>query len=89
MFYTKEDAESITPTKGSFSRKEGGRIAATYINMIFCNGIIVVPTFNCHTDEIALKVMKELFPSKKIVGVYSKELNLGGGNIHCMSQQQP
>ena len=89
MFYTKQEAESIIQTKASFPRKEGTRIAATYINMIFCNDIIVIPTFNCYTDEIALKVMKELFPSKKVVGVFSRELNLGGGNIHCMSQQQP
>jgi agmatine deiminase len=87
MYYTKE--ESMSPVKGSFHRKTDTRMASTYINMIFCNEMIVVPTFNQPTDAIALKIMADLFPKKKVVGVYSRDLNLGGGNIHCMSQQQP
>lgn len=89
QFYTKEEEQEILLKKGSFARVAGTRIASSYINMIFCNDVIVVPTFNCHTDELALNVVKGLFPTKKVVGVYSRELNLGGGNIHCMSQQQP
>jgi len=51
--------------------------------------VVVVPTFNCSTDKEAIRLLTEIFPTKKVVGVYDKDILLGGGNIHCMSQQQP
>ena len=76
-------------TDGSFVRKANVRLAASHVNLIITNDVVVVPTFNCSTDSRALKTMSEIFPDKKIVGVYAREIVLGGGNIHCMSQQQP
>jgi agmatine deiminase len=33
--------------------------------------------------------MQQIFPERRIIGVPSREILLGGGNIHCMTQQQP
>ena len=45
--------------------------------------------FNDRNDDKARQKLAELFPSHEIVGVYAREILLGGGNIHCITQQQP
>jgi Peptidylarginine deiminase and related enzymes len=40
-------------------------------------------------DKKAIDAMKDVFPDKNVVGVRSKEVLLGGGNIHCITQQVP
>lgn len=39
-------------------------------------------------DEEAIELFQLLFPERRVVGVYSKDILLGGGNIHCITQQQ-
>ena len=43
----------------------------------------------CATGCRALKILAEVFPDRKVVGVATREILLGGGNIHCITQQQP
>jgi hypothetical protein len=33
--------------------------------------------------------LKRLFPRREIVGVPGREILLGGGNVHCITQQVP
>lgn len=40
-------------------------------------------------DKEAKAILQQLFPDKKIVMVAGREILLGGGNIHCITQQQP
>ena len=90
LYYTKSEAKSLPSTDdGSFARKGGTRMAASHVNLIITNDVIVVPIFHCSSDNEAIKAVSEVFPNKKVVGVYAREILLGGGNIHCMSQQQP
>ena len=37
----------------------------------------------------ALRKLQALFPTRKVVGVPGREILLGGGNIHCITQQVP
>jgi len=48
-----------------------------------------MPTFNDPNDELAVKTLQELYPDRKIETVYAREILLGGGNIHCITQQVP
>ena len=40
-------------------------------------------------DAAAARTLKRLFPSRKVIGVATREVLLGGGNIHCITQQVP
>lgn len=53
------------------------------------NGGTIVPTFGDLRDAGALATLQELLPGCKVVGVPARKILLGGGNIHCITQQQP
>ncbi|CAM3916303.1 agmatine deiminase [Mesobacillus zeae] len=86
---TKEEAEGVDHVEGTLPRVEGDRLAASYVNYYTPNGGVVVPLFNDPNDEKALELFRELYPDRKVVGVPAREILLGGGNIHCITQQQP
>ena len=67
----------------------GNRLAGSYVNFYIANGGIVMPLFDDPQDEKALKTVEKLFPERQVRGVQSREILLGGGNIHCITQQQP
>ena len=41
------------------------------------------------SDAQAWRVLKRLFPTRTVLGVPTREVLLGGGNIHCITQQVP
>lgn len=84
-----EESGGVDPVEGTMPRLEGDRLAASYINFLLVNGGAIVPVFNDPHDKIALAKLQELLPERKVVGVYAREILLGGGNIHCITQQQP
>jgi agmatine deiminase len=67
----------------------GQRLPASYANFYIANKIVLVPTFNDPADRVALETLAALFPSRTIVPVYCRDLVLGLGTIHCMTQQLP
>ena len=89
MFLTREEAASIQPSQHALPRKEGMPIADCYINFYLANGGVIVPTFNQPTDDIALQTLADIFPERRVVGVPAREIGIGGGLIHCITQQQP
>jgi len=89
MYITEEEARDIDFVDGARAREAGERLAGSYINFYIANEGIIVPIFDDIHDENALKKLGELFPEREIVGVYAREILLGGGNIHCITQQQP
>lgn len=90
VLITKEESEGVDSVDGTLPREEGDRQAASYANFYIVNGGIVFPTFNDPVyDKKAEEVLKAIFPNREIVGVYAREVILGGGNIHCITQQQP
>jgi agmatine deiminase len=67
----------------------GQRLPASYANFYIANKIVLVPVFNDPADRIALDRLAALFPDRTIVPVYCRDLVLGLGTIHCMTQQMP
>jgi agmatine deiminase len=68
---------------------EGRRLPASYGNFYIANQLVLVPTFNDPNDRIALNILAELFPSRKVVGIHCGDFIWGLGALHCMTQQQP
>ena len=65
------------------------RLPASYANFYIGNSVVLVPTFNDPADRVALGIISELFPKRRVVGIYSKDFVLGLGTIHCSTQQEP
>ncbi len=86
---TAEESRGVLTMEGTLPRQAGDRLAASYINFYFCNGGVIVPSFNDPRDAQALEQLQKLIPDRKVVGVYAREILLGGGNIHCITQQRP
>jgi agmatine deiminase len=89
LFMTETESWDIDLRPGSRPRKAGDRLAGSYINFYMANNAIVMPLFSDPHDPAAQQVMADLFPGRKIVGVQAREILLGGGNIHCITQQVP
>lgn len=68
---------------------EGFRLPASYANFYIANKLVLVPTFNDASDRVALNTLARLFPDREVVGIPCRDLVLGLGTIHCMTQQQP
>jgi agmatine deiminase len=68
---------------------DGQRLPASYANFYLANGIVIVPTFNDPNDRVALDKLADLFPDRRVVGIACRDLVLGLGTLHCMTQQQP
>jgi agmatine deiminase len=68
---------------------EGQRLPASYANFYIANKLVVVPTFHDSNDRVALNTLARLFPDREVVGIACRDLVLGLGTIHCMTQQQP
>jgi agmatine deiminase len=67
----------------------GQRLPASYANFYIANDRVLVPTFNDANDRIALGVLAELFPGRKVIGIHAVDLVWGLGTLHCLTQQQP
>ncbi len=89
LFITREESEGVKAVEGTLPREEGLRLAGSYINFYIVNGGVIVPTFDDPHDTAALDSLQALFPERKVVGIPAREILLGGGNIHCITQQQP
>ena len=67
----------------------GQRLPASYANFYIANGLVIVPTFNDANDRVALNKLAKVFPGREVVGIHCRDLVLGLGTLHCMTQQEP
>lgn len=87
MFTTDEEARGVVDSGEAVAREAGDRLAASYVNFIMPNGAIIFPTFGDEKyDKLAEEQFKRIFPERQVIGFYSRELLLGGGNLHCLTQ---
>jgi agmatine deiminase len=64
-------------------------LPASYANFYIANHVVLAPTFGDPEDRTALNTLARLFPGREIVGIPCRDLVLGLGTLHCMTQQQP
>jgi agmatine deiminase len=73
------------------TRGDGTVVAIPYLNFYLCNGAAIVPLSeqDADMDAEALRRLGALLPERQIVGVPGRTLALGGGGVHCITQQVP
>ena len=90
VIVTEAEIEGIDSVEGTLERVAGTFMGGSYINFYLANSGCVVPLYNDPADAIALDTLQKLMPERKVVGVKSgREILLGGGMVHCITQQQP
>ena len=63
---------------------------SSYINFYIANDAIIFPIFGDDVaDQNAMNIIKSQFPNRQIVCLDGHDILMGGGNIHCITQQQP
>jgi agmatine deiminase len=83
------EAAGVVPRPGTHPRRAGDRMAASYVNFYPTATRVVFPLLDERFDEQAAEALAGCFPEREIVGVPAREILLGGGNIHCITQQVP
>lgn len=86
---TAREARGVEVAVGSAPRRAGTRLAGSYVNFYITNGGIIMPLLDPRHDRAAASSLKRLFPRRRVVGVPAREILLGGGNVHCITQQVP
>ena len=86
---TEEECAGVDLVAGSQERDPSIRLAGSYVNFLIVNGGIVAPSFDDPVDAEAKSILERVFPEHQVVMVPGREILLGGGNIHCITQQQP
>lgn len=84
-----EEAEGVDAAAGTVPRRAGDRLAASYVNFYLGNSRVVYPLLDPRHDEEAAAILRRCFPEREVVGVPAREILLGGGNVHCITQQVP
>lgn len=89
LYATQQECDGVDLVAGSQERHPSVRLAGSYVNFLIVNGGIIAPSFDDPLDSQAQALLQQLFPEHEVVMVPGRELLLGGGNIHCLTQQQP
>ncbi len=84
-----KDADSIDVATGAIPREEGEISIASYMNFLITNDAIILPQYGDENDALAVEQIHEMFPGYAVEPVRTEEIAYGGGNIHCITQQQP
>ena len=62
---------------------------SSYVNAYLANGAVIVPGYGYDRDAEAVETYQRLYPDREVVQVQIGHIALGGGGIHCITQQQP
>jgi agmatine deiminase len=77
------------PSPGAVTDPEGQLLPASYVNFYIANHAVCVPVYGLPTDDEVLTIVQDVFPTRQVVPVYARDILLGGGAMHCITQQEP
>ena len=67
----------------------GERFCCSYVNSYIANGAVIAPSYGIALDGEIRERLQDYFPGREIVMVPISDIAVGGGAIHCITQQQP
>ncbi|MEM9460651.1 MAG: agmatine deiminase family protein [Myxococcota bacterium] len=81
------------PGVGPYRNARDELCAASHLNFVIANDVVVVPVYGTPTQDEALQALQAVFPDRRVVGIPSRGLmgsgDAGGGSFHCVTQQEP
>ena len=86
---TADDLDGFVFEEGEDIREVGEKLAASYANFYIANEAVLVPQFDDPNDAVAVSILSEIFPDRTIYPIAARAIIVGGGNIHCITQQIP
>jgi len=86
---TAEEVSGFSFEEGEDVRENGERLAASYVNFYLSNGGVILPQFGDPNDLPAAQRLGNLFPDRTVIPIPARDILVGGGNIHCITQQIP
>jgi agmatine deiminase len=89
LYRTTQESQGVDLLEGGKARASKERLAASYVNFYIANSTVVMPLLDPKRDRLASNALKRMFPERRVIGVQAREILLGGGNIHCITQQVP
>jgi len=66
-----------------------GRLTLSYANFYIGDQVVVVPAYGDAADDRAAGIIASAFPGRSVVQVPGLDVCRGGGNVHCITQQEP
>jgi agmatine deiminase len=67
----------------------GERLPASYANYYVANEIVLVPAFGVPQDRSAISILSSCFPDRRMLSIDCRDLVVGLGGLHCLTQQVP
>lgn len=89
IYMTDEECNGLDYFDDEPTRSNNYRLAGSYVNFYISNGAVIMPGFNDKNDIIAKNILENLFPTREVIQIYARDILIGGGNIHCITQQYP
>lgn len=86
---TEYDAAGYVYEEGEDTREVGEKLAASYANFYITNKHVIVPQFGDENDKVACDILAGLFDGRVVYPIQARSIIVGGGNIHCITQQIP
>ncbi|MEX2495512.1 MAG: agmatine deiminase family protein [Woeseia sp.] len=68
---------------------KGDRLPASYANFYIGNSVVLMPSFDDPADEPNRQILASCFPDREIIAIDCRDLVLGLGTFHCLTQQVP
>lgn len=72
---------------------DGTRLPLSYVNLYLAGDAdrkgVVMPAFEVSEDDRAWRILRDVFPDRQIVQIPALDIVVGGGGIHCITQQEP
>jgi len=62
---------------------------SSYVNSYLANGAVIVPGYGYERDGAAVETYRRLYPEREIIQLQIHDIAIGGGGVHCITQQQP
>ena len=95
LYMDQASCDTIDVDENAEPRVADEPLIASYMNYLVTNGGVIVPQYGDENDPLAVDTLQQIYDEVwgegvyKCVGVQSDQVVFGGGNIHCITQQEP